>query len=94
MEVANASMYDGSTGCAEAALMACRITKRKKVVISGGLHPHYERVTRTQLELHSDAISEPGIDVGASEDLIARIDDETACVIVQNPDVFGKRPRP
>ena len=89
MEVANASMYDGSTGCAEAALMACRITKRKKVVISGGLHPHYERVTRTQLELHSDAISEPGIDVDASEDLIARIDDETACVIVQNPDVFG-----
>ena len=89
MEVANASMYDGSTGCAEAALMACRITKRKKVVISGGLHPHYERVTRTQLELHSDAISEPGVDVDASEDLIARIDDETACVIVQNPDVFG-----
>src|SRR4051795_11465457 len=41
MEVANASMYDGSTATAEAVLMAHRITKRKKAVLSGGLHPHY-----------------------------------------------------
>jgi glycine cleavage system P protein (glycine dehydrogenase) subunit 1 len=89
MEVANASMYDGSTGCAEAALMARRITKRKKAVLSGGLHPHYGAVTRTNLELLDDEVVAAPADVSASEDLAAMIDDETACVIVQNPDVFG-----
>ena len=47
MEVANASMYDGSTGTAEAVLMAHRVTKRRKAVLSGGLHPHYAEVVRT-----------------------------------------------
>ena len=50
MEVANASMYDGSTACAEAAVMACRVTKRNTVVMSGGLHPHYADTTRTLCE--------------------------------------------
>src|SRR5690349_12825929 len=50
MEVANASMYDGSTACAEAAMMACRVTKRGTVVLSGGLHPHYADTTRTVCE--------------------------------------------
>lgn len=90
MDVANASMYDGSTGCAEAALMACRVTKRNRVVMSGGLHPHYASVARTQLELlHSDAVSQAPADPGASEDIADMIDDETSCVIVQSPDVFG-----
>ncbi len=89
MEVANASMYDGSTGCAEAALMARRITKRKKAVLSGGLHPQYAAVTRTNLELLKDEVVAAPVDVSASEDLAAMIDDETACVIVQTPDVFG-----
>src|SRR5262245_19689379 len=44
MEVANASMYDGSTAAAEAVLMAHRITKRRKAVLSGGVHPHYAEV--------------------------------------------------
>ena len=48
MEVANASMYDGATACAEAVLMATRITRRDKVILSGGLHPHYKDVTETQ----------------------------------------------
>ena len=89
MEVANASMYDGSTGCGEAALMARRVTKRKKAVLSGGLHPHYAAVARTNLELLGDevAIAEP--DPAAAENIAAMIDDETACVIVQSPDVFG-----
>src|SRR5438128_832546 len=47
MEVANASMYDGSTGTAEAVLMAHRITRRRKAVLSGGLHPHYRQVVET-----------------------------------------------
>jgi len=90
MEVANASMYDGSTGCAEAALMACRVTKRDRVVMSGGLHPHYAAVTRTQLELlHAEAIKQAPMDTDGSEDLASMIDDKTACVIVQTPDVFG-----
>ena len=89
MEVANASMYDGSTGCAEAALMARRITKKRKVLMSGGLHPHYASVTRTNLELHNDEVVQAPVSIDASEDLISMIDDETSCVIVQNPDVFG-----
>ena len=89
MEVANASMYDGSTGCAEAALMARRVTKRGRIVMSGGLHPHYAAVTRTNLELVDAKIASAPIDVDASEDLAAMIDDDTACVIVQSPDVFG-----
>jgi glycine dehydrogenase subunit 1 len=89
MEVANASMYDGSTACAEAALMARRITKRRRVILSGALHPHYAAVTRTNVELAGDEIVQASLDIEASEDLAAMIDGETSCVIVQNPDVFG-----
>jgi len=89
MEVANASMYDGSTGCAEAALMARRVTKRDKVLLSGGLHPQYGAVTRTNLELVDAHVVQAPIDADASEDLASQIDGETACVIVQTPDVFG-----
>ena len=89
MDVANASMYDGSTGCAEAALMARRITKRGKVLLSGGLHPHYGAVTRTNLELVDSTVVQAPMDVDASEDIVSQIDDQTACVIVQSPDVFG-----
>jgi len=89
MDVANASMYDGSTGCAEAALMARRITKRKKLILSGGLHPHYAAVTRTNLELHDDTVTQAPIDVAGAEDIISMIDAQTSCVIVQTPDVFG-----
>lgn len=89
MEVANASMYDGSTGCGEAALMARRVTKRNKTILSGGLHPHYGAVTRTNLELVNANVVQAPIDVDASEDIASQIDDDTACVIVQTPDVFG-----
>ncbi len=89
MEVANASMYDGSTGCAEAALMARRITRRGKVVLSGALHPHYAAVVRTNSELHGDKVAQLPVDIEGAEDLAAAIDADTSCVIVQNPDVFG-----
>ena len=49
MDVANASMYDGSTACSEAVMMANRVTQRKRAVISGGLHPHYREVIATWL---------------------------------------------
>ena len=89
MDVANASMYDGSTACAEAAVMACRVTKRKKVVLSGGVHPHYAAATKTLCEAQGIevVILPPAID-GESE-LINAVDDETACVIGQSPNVFG-----
>ena len=89
MDVANASMYDGSTACAEAALMARRVTKRGKVILSAGLHPHYAAVTRTNSELVGDELVFAPFNTTGREDLSALIDEETSCVIVQNPDVFG-----
>lgn len=89
MEVANASMYDGSTGSAEAVLMAHRITKRRKAVLSGGLHPHYAEVVRTVSGLAGDAVASLPADVSASEDIISQIGPDTSCVVVQSPDFFG-----
>jgi glycine dehydrogenase subunit 1 len=89
MEIANASMYDGATACAEAAAMACRITKRPNVLLSGGLHPHYRSVTATTLQYTGHEVEALAPDPVGVEDLIGRIDDETACVIVQNPGFFG-----
>ena len=89
MEVANASMYDGSTGTAEAVLMAHRVTRRRKAVLSGGLHPHYAEVVRTVSEMAEDEVVLLPPDVSASEDILASIDETTSCVVVQSPDVFG-----
>ena len=90
MEVANASMHDGSTSCAEAVLMACRITKRNKAVLSGNLHPHYAAATHTLAKYMDIETASQGAQPGSLDDIAASIDDETACVVVQNPDVFGK----
>jgi glycine dehydrogenase subunit 1 len=89
MEVANASMYDGSTGTGEAVLMAHRVTKRRKAVLSGGLHPHYADVVRTLSEMSSDDVVTMAPDVAGTEDILAQIDDSVSCVVVQSPDVFG-----
>ena len=90
MDVANASMYDGSTSCAEAVLMACRITKRQKAVLSGNLHPHYAAATHTLAKyMDIDTVSQ-GAEPGSLDAIAASIDEETACVVVQTPDVFGK----
>jgi glycine dehydrogenase subunit 1 len=89
MEVANASMYDGSTGTGEAVLMAHRVTKRRKAVLSGGLHPHYADLVRTLSEMSSDSVVTMQPDVAGSEDILSQIDDTTSCVVVQSPDVFG-----
>ena len=89
MEVANASMYDGSTACAEAMLMAHRLTRRKKAILSGGMHPQYAEVATTLAAMAEDTIVRLPPDLRATEDIIAAIDDETSCVIVQSPDFFG-----
>jgi glycine dehydrogenase subunit 1 len=90
MEVANASMYDGSTACAEAVLMAHRVTKKRKALLSGTLHPHYRETVRTLSELASDdIIALPG-NPGATEDILSQIDKDTSCVVVQNPSFYGE----
>src|SRR5205085_9082900 len=88
-EVANASMYDGSTACWEAIGMARRITRRTKAVISAGVHPHYVAVAQTMAKFTGDTLDTalPTLD-GAGDDmarLLAAIDGETSCVVVQNP---------
>ncbi len=89
MEVANASMYDGSTATAEAVLMAHRATKRRKAVLSGGLHPHYAEIVRTMGRMANDAVVSVAPDPRGCDDPIAAIDAATSCVVVQSPDVFG-----
>jgi glycine cleavage system P protein (glycine dehydrogenase) subunit 1 len=89
-EVANASMYDGATACAESVLMACRITKRNRAVITGGLHPHYRDVTETNCRFFGIDLVTPEPDFAGTEDAAALLDGETACVVVQYPDFFGR----
>lgn len=89
MDVANASMYDGSTGTGEAVLMAHRVTRRRKAVLSGGLHPHYADVVKTLSDMASDETVTLAPDVKGTEDILSQIDDTTSCVVVQSPDVFG-----
>lgn len=93
--VANASMYDGSTACWEAVAMAGRVTKRSKAVLSGALHPHYTEVVKTMAKFTGDEIASSSPTVQAEPDnagLIARIDDDTSCVVVQYPDILGRLP--
>jgi glycine dehydrogenase subunit 1 len=96
MDIANASMYDGSTAAPEAVIMAMRVTGRDGVVVARTVHPEYREVMRTYAQ-HREAIS--GVvtqEVGFGEDgcvdlaaLDAAVSDETACVLVQSPNFFG-----
>ncbi|OYW84636.1 MAG: glycine dehydrogenase, partial [Sphingobium sp. 32-64-5] len=85
-DVANASMYDGSTACWEAVGMAGRITKRNKVLLSSGLHPHYVSVARTMAKFTGDDLDyrSPSLD-GAGDEaaLMAALDKDVSCVVVQ-----------
>ncbi|WP_309663125.1 aminomethyl-transferring glycine dehydrogenase subunit GcvPA [Sphingomonas sp.] len=92
-EVANASMYDGSTACWEAIGMARRITRRTKALISSGLHPHYVNVARTMARFTGDVLDTALPELAAETDaqrLIAGIDGETSAVVVQYPDILGR----
>jgi glycine dehydrogenase subunit 1 len=89
MDVANASMYDGATACAEAVMMANRLTRRHKAVLAGDLHPHYRDTTATHARFAGFAIAARDPDPAAKEDLAALIDKDTSCVVVQNPGFFG-----
>ena len=90
MEVANASMYDGSTAMAEAYLMAQRVTRRDKIVVADSVHPEYREVARTYTQ-HGDLdIVTAAFDqaTGRIADLSA-LDDKTAALVVQSPNFFG-----
>lgn len=92
-DVANASMYDGSTACWEAIGMAGRVTKRKKAVLSSGLHPHYVSLCKTMAKYTGDTLDAALPELSASTDskrLLAAIDGETSCVVVQYPDILGR----
>jgi glycine dehydrogenase subunit 1 len=94
-DVANASMYDGSTACWEAIVMARRVTKRGKAILSAGLHPHYVSLSKTMARFTGDLldIATPDLTPGAPGDdmarLLAAIDGDTSCVVVQNPNILG-----
>jgi glycine dehydrogenase subunit 1 len=90
MDVANASMYDGATSAAEAVMMANRVTRRSKAVLSGGLHPHYREVIETYGRWTGFTVESAAADPTGAENLAGLIDGETACVVVQNPSVFGQ----
>jgi glycine dehydrogenase subunit 1 len=92
-DVANASMYDGSTACWEAVTMARRVTKRGKALLSSGLHPHYVSVAQTMARFTGDVLvyATPTLTAQTdADDLIAAIDGETSCVVVQYPDILGR----
>ena len=92
-EVANASMYDGSTAMWEAILMAHRITRRNRTIISSGVHPHYVSVARTMAKFSEDSLETvlPKLTAkGDAERLVSKINSETSAVVVQYPDILGR----
>jgi glycine dehydrogenase subunit 1 len=89
-DVANASMYDGASATAEAALMAMRATRRSKLVVAAGLHPHYREVMRTYLAgLRAEIVEAPLAGDGRTAPLAEHIDAATACVVLQQPNFLG-----
>jgi glycine cleavage system P protein (glycine dehydrogenase) subunit 1 len=92
-EVANASMYDGSTAMWEAIVMGHRITRRNRTIISSGVHPHYVSVATTMAKFTEDRLetSQPELHAATdAEKLIASIDADTSAVVVQYPDILGR----
>ena len=92
LDIANASLYDGSTGTAEAVLMAQRITGRNKVVLSRGLHPQFREVVRTYIKNLGVEAVEVGYGPDGRIDQVALgrlLDDKTAAVVLQSPNFFG-----
>jgi glycine dehydrogenase subunit 1 len=92
-EIANASMYDGSTAMWEAILMAHRITRRSRTLISSGVHPHYVSVAKTMAKFSEDSLDTASPELTSVTDLellISKISAETSAVVVQYPDILGR----
>src|ERR1700726_3377493 len=90
MEVANASLYDGATSCAEAVMMANRLTRRSTAILAGDLHPHYRETAQTYARFGGFRIVARDPEPAHEDDLAALVDGETSCVVVQNPGCFGQ----
>lgn len=88
MDIANASMYDGATGMAEAAILAHGVNGRNRIVVSQGVHPHYRQVLNTYCWSIGLDVVEIGTNDGATTDF-TKVDGEAACIIVQYPNFFG-----
>jgi glycine dehydrogenase subunit 1 len=89
LDVANASLYDGSTAAAEGVLMACRITGRRKAVLSGGLHPHYADTIQTLAEAAGIEIVILPLAIDAETAVVDHLGPDIACVVAQTPNLFG-----
>jgi glycine dehydrogenase subunit 1 len=91
MEVANASLYDGASALAEAARMALHVTKRKKILISSAVHPHYRDVVKTYLQGSKVKLIEiPARNGVTDSDSVAKsLNDDVAAVLVSSPNFFG-----
>src|ERR1051325_11117063 len=92
MDLANASMYDGSTAMAEAVLMAERVTKRSKVVASAAIHPQYLEVAHTYVQHAGIDLEHAAFDESSGQTPVSAfesIDDKTAAIVVQSPNFFG-----
>jgi glycine dehydrogenase subunit 1 len=91
MDVANASMYDGSTAMAEAVLMAERVTRRQRVLVSGAVHPEYLRVTETYVAHAGIELGRLEVDEETGRTAVdaSPLDDKVAAVVVQSPNFFG-----
>jgi glycine dehydrogenase subunit 1 len=89
MDIANASMYDGSTAMAEAVLMAERVTKRAKVVASAAIHPQYLEVAHTYVQHAGIELQHAQFDPDTGQTLVDSVDDQTAAIVVQSPNFFG-----
>jgi glycine dehydrogenase subunit 1 len=92
MEVANASMYDGSTAIPESVMMAARITGRSAAVVARSLHPEHREVLATYAKHQGLPVSTAGFSENGRVDLTAiekAVTDQTACVVIQSPNFFG-----
>ena len=93
MDVANASMYDGSTAVPEAAMMAVRVTKRLRILVARSVHPEYRDVLQTYARNQGLPVEEVGFNGETGQldlkDLDKKLNGETACVIIQSPNFFG-----
>ena len=93
MEVANASMYDGSSAVPEAAMMAARLTRRERVLVSRAVHPEYREVLATYAQHQGMPVEEFGYDAESGridlKDLESKLNEHVAAVVIQSPNFFG-----
>jgi glycine dehydrogenase subunit 1 len=92
MDIANASMYDGASALAEAVIMAERVTRKREILISRAVHPEYRQVVETYTRANEIELIEMPFSANGKTDvdsIVARLNDQTAAVVLQSPNYFG-----